>query len=61
MLVIALRYAGRRIRIRVKESFNESFLRLTLHSDVTSCDGLTSRFLLSDVMFSYALTSRFHQ
>jgi hypothetical protein len=73
MRVIVSRYARRRMRIRVEESFNESFLRLTLwrhvlwRSDVTFSYALTSRFLTlwrhvvwrSDVTFSYALTSRF--
>jgi len=72
MRVIILWYARRRMRVRVKESFNESFLRLTLwrhvtwRSDVTFSYALTSRrvmvwrhvFLHCDITFSYALTSR---
>ena len=50
MRVNVLRYARRRMRIRVKESFNESFLRLTLWRHVV---------WRSDVSFPYALTSRF--
>jgi len=59
MRVIVWRYARRRMRIRVKGSFNESFLRLTLWRHVT-CDGLTSRFLtLWRHVTCDGLTSRF--
>ena len=59
MRVIELRYASRRMRIRVKELFSESFLRLTLTSRRVTV--WRHVFLRSDVTFSYALTSRFHQ